>query len=187
MGRRAGEHRSRPRPRASAWGSEWGSDAPIRYWGLAPRSVTLRCVDRSVGQGGFELRDHTADIALYVWGDSPASLFRAAAEGLYATIGELRGSKQTRQVTLTLAAGDAESLLHDFLAELHYRFETHGELLSDFTFETLEATRLQSLATAARVDPAASVFDREVKAVTYHDLAVVRVAERLEVTIVLDI
>ena len=60
---------------------------------------------------GFELRDHTADIALFVWGDSLESLFRAAASGLYATVGQLSSRGESSRDTLRFEATDVESLV----------------------------------------------------------------------------
>lgn len=136
---------------------------------------------------GFELRDHTADIALFVWGDTPGSLFCAAAEGLYATIGELKAGQECHNVALSIEAGGVEYLLHDFLSELHYRFETAGVMLRKLAFDRLGDGRLEATAEAVVVDRAASVFDREVKAVTLHEVAVLRRAGRYEVTLILDI
>lgn len=140
-----------------------------------------------VANAGFELRDHTADIALYVWADSVEELFRRGAEGLYATIGELRVVPMDRTETIRLEANDLESLLHDFLAELNYRFDTKGERLSHFTFDRLDDTALEVTAKAAPVDGETSILDREVKAITYHDLSIVQRDGHYEVTIVLDI
>jgi len=136
---------------------------------------------------GFELRDHTADIALYAWGDSFAALFWAAANGLYATIGELKCAGPVRRDSLRFDAPDREGLLHDFLSELLYRFEVGGEVLADFQFDEFDSWHLVGSAAVAAVDRVGSVFDREVKAVTCHDLNIVEVGDRFEVTVVLDI
>lgn len=138
--------------------------------------------------GGFELRDHTADIALYVWGDALPCLFRAAADGLYATIGELHAlESRGRCDSLRLHAPDAESLLHDFLAELHFRFETKGVILTDVEFRRLDETTLDATARESPIDRDRSIFDREVKAVTMHDVRIERHCGRYEVTLILDI
>jgi SHS2 domain-containing protein len=138
-------------------------------------------------RAGFELRDHTADIAVYAWADSVEGLFRAAAEGLYATIGELQTEETGERARIHIEAGDPESLLHDFLDELLYRFEMGGQRLSDFSFGRLAAGVLEADAAVNCVDARASVLDREVKAVTYHDLNIVRDEGRYEVTVILDI
>jgi len=136
---------------------------------------------------GFELRDHTADIALFVWGDRLEALFRAAADGLYAAIGEIHAHSPCARERLDIHAHDTESLLHDFLDELLFRFETRGQRLGDFTFDRLDDTLLMATAAVSVVDATTSILDREVKAVTYHDLNIVRTPGRYEVTIILDI
>lgn len=138
-------------------------------------------------RAGFELRDHTADIALYVWADSLEGLFSAAAEGLYATIGQLRQIETDRKETIRVEAFDLESRLHDFLSELLYHFEMRGERLVEFTFDGLDNTVLEVTGKVGMIDEKASVLDREVKAVTYHDLNIIRCGDRYEVTIILDI
>lgn len=165
---------------------------------MFPGFPERRCVARQLGSAkltmvmgveatGFELRDHTADIALYAWGDSLEGLFGAAADGLYATIGEIEAPDANQDETLRIEGNDVNDLLHDFLAELLYRFETGRVRLSDFAFEKLGDTELVATAIVGQVDPEASIFDREVKAVTYHDLHVLHRDGRYEVTVILDI
>ena len=136
---------------------------------------------------GYELRDHTADIALHVWGDTLESLFRSAAEGYYAVVGDLKSCGATGTESLRINTTDVDGLLHDFLCELLFRFETGGLMLRDFVFERLDDTGLQATAACDKVDTDASVFDREVKAVTFHDLSIIERDGRYEVTVVLDI
>ena len=141
----------------------------------------------SRARAGFELRDHTADIAVYAWADSVEGLFRAAAEGLYATIGELQTEETGERERIRVEASDPESLLHDFLDELLYRFEMRGQRLADFRFRRLDRGVLEADVAVNRVDARASVLDREVKAVTYHDLNIVKSDGGYEVTLILDI
>ena len=138
-------------------------------------------------RAGFELRDHTADIAVYAWADSVEGLFRAAAEGLYATIGELQTEETGERERIRVEANDLEDLLHDFLDELLYRFEMRGQRLADFRFRRLDRWVLEADVAVNRVDARASVLDREVKAVTYHDLNIVKSDGGYEVTLILDI
>ena len=136
---------------------------------------------------GFELRDHTADIVLFAWGPTMDDLFRAAADGLYATIGELRDRGQKQAVRITLKGNDINDLLHDFLTELHYLFEVKAQRLSNFTFQRSDDSAMEVSASAADVDPDASIYDREVKAVTYHDLRIAERDGRYEVAVIWDI
>lgn len=137
---------------------------------------------------GYDLRDHTADIALHVWADSLESLFIHAAHGLYAAIGELKpDTGERRDERLQFQAADVEGLLHDFLSELLFRFETRNEHLSDFNVVERSDTKMILSATVAPIDPRISTLDREVKAVTYHELNITRQGDRCAVAIILDI
>jgi len=136
---------------------------------------------------GFEWRDHTADIALHVWAPSLAELFRVAAEGLYATIGQLKCGPATRATTVELSAGDVPDLLQSWLAELLFRFETGDEVLVDVAIDELTETKLHATAKSAPLDRDASTLDREVKAVTYHGLDVTRTPDGVVTTVILDI
>ena len=137
--------------------------------------------------GGFELRDHTADLALYAWGPTLEALFTHAAAGLYAAIGTLTPGPPRGSVTCSARAPDVEGLLQDFLSELLLRFDTDESILSHFAFDELTNQSLRAAADAHSLDRERSILDREVKAVTYHDLAVLHGIDRYEVTIILDI
>jgi len=138
-------------------------------------------------QARFELRDHTADIILFVSADSLPLLFATAAEGFYAAIGEITGRPDETPVKLSFAAPDLESLMVDFLDELLYRFDVDGAVLTRFTFDCLNDTILKATAASRPLDRDWSTLNREVKAITYHDLRVQKLNGRYEVEIVLDI
>ena len=138
---------------------------------------------------GFELREHTADVALYVWGDTPEALFRAAARGLYAALGELvaAGTAQRQPFDVTLTAPDQADLLGDFLSELLYVFVSRHAQLTDLEFLTLTDSCLRARGRLQPVDFERTEFDHEVKAVTRHNLAIEGGPGRWESTIILDI
>jgi len=147
---------------------------------------------------GFELREHTADLALYAWGASPETLFTAAAEGLYAAIGQLQPLTSASRVQpaapaesepgeITLTAPDRADLLGDFLAELLFLFETRHVRLADLRFHKLSDTHLRATGRLQAIDLAASQLDREVKAVTRHNLRIAAGQHPLETTVILDI
>jgi SHS2 domain-containing protein len=136
---------------------------------------------------GFELLEHTADVKLHAWGDTLAALFRAAAEGLYAVIGEITLSERAAPATITIRAPDVTDLFHDWLAELLFLFDTQRVKVSDVEFPTITDTELVATVRKLGVDWAGSRFDGEVKAVTYHGLHVERRQGRHEATVILDL
>ena len=138
---------------------------------------------------GFELREHTADLALYVWGDRPETLFASAARGFYAAVGQLEaaGAQQQQTFEITLTAPDLADLLVDFLSELLFLFDSrHAQLLS-LQFPQLSETYLRATGRLQPLDMERSAFDCGIKAVTRHNLAIESRPGRLETTIILDV
>jgi SHS2 domain-containing protein len=143
-------------------------------------------MDRAAG--GFELLDHTADVLLLGRGCDWPELFCQMGHGLMACIGQLRTHEDdARTAELRLTAEDAPNLLHDWLAELLYNFETRRLVFRRAAFDRLEATSLQGRVVSARLELAGSRLLREVKAVTYHQLRIERSPTGWQAMVVLDI
>jgi SHS2 domain-containing protein len=138
-------------------------------------------------RAGFELLEHTADVKLHAWGDTLAALFRSAAEGLYAVIGEITLTERAAPATITICAPDVTDLFHDWLAELLFLFEAQRVKVADIEFPTITDTELAATVRKHGVDLTGSRFDGEVKAVTYHGLRVQRRSGRHEATVILDL
>jgi SHS2 domain-containing protein len=85
-------------------------------------------------------------------------------------------------VALDLQAFDDESLLVAFLSELLYRGEEQGLAFDEFDMALID-DRLAGMLHGARVRSQR----KEIKAVTYHELQIVRGDDRLEVVIVFDV
>ena len=140
---------------------------------------------------GFEEVEHMADLALRVRGRDLADLLVNAARGLASLLSpdgdegsaaEKRASgEQVRRVEVE--AFDAEGLLVEWLTELLYLAER--ERFVGHTFSVLEVTptRLRATVRGMTVERLA----RHIKAVTYHQLAIVQTAEGLETIIVFDV
>jgi len=139
-------------------------------------------------ESGYEVFDHTADAGLIVRAPTMPGLIAPAGEGLYALIGELVPvEREAHAETYAESDGEADLLLRDYLAHLLVAFE-HEHVMAvsadDVLFEA------QSLRVAMRLKPVdmeRSVFHREVKAVTYHDLAVEKIKDGWQATIIVDI
>jgi SHS2 domain-containing protein len=131
---------------------------------------------------GFEEIDHTADWALRVWAPDLEGLFIQAAAGMFALMGINAGEllEGTREVT---AAGpDDESLLVSFLAELLHANEAERLALTP-TSISIQSGRLSAVCTAAPVVEQ----EKEIKAVTFHDLEIRRKDAFMETVIVFDV
>lgn len=130
---------------------------------------------------GYEEVDHTADIALRVWGGDYQTLLSQAANGLYDLMGiaPVPGSEVERQFTLTQET--LETILVDFLNELLYLSE-EGCVFKDFSFAERDS---EYLVQAAGQEIRSQ--NRHIKAVTFHDLNIEKTDDGFEATITFDV
>lgn len=134
---------------------------------------------------GFEEVEHTADVALHVWGADLAALFANAARGMAAL---LTGSEPTEgqpaeKRVIELSAYDVETLLVSWLEELLYLAEEADLLCVTFTFHEIDAQHLRATAQGGPVGQ----MRLGIKAVTFSEMAVRRGEHGLETKIVFDV
>ena len=135
----------------------------------------------------FELFDHTADVGVRVWAPALPALVAPATEGLYTVIGHIATTGQPAPRTIEVAGDDPAVLLRDYLAEVLLLFEQAHRRLMHLEARAFTAHELVVTGAATPIDAAQSAFEREVKAVTYHELAIRRIADGWEATYILDI
>ena len=131
---------------------------------------------------GFREIAHTADWELAAWAPDLAGLLEQAARGMYALAGvQLRpGPRQAR--TVIVHASDAESLLVRFLSELLFLGEKDGLAFDSFDLQ-VKGEALHAALSGAPV----AAQDKEIKAVTYHKLAIRQTQNGLAVNLVFDV
>jgi len=129
----------------------------------------------------FELREHTADIAVEAAGDSLEGVFAAVADGLGAASCDEIPDETGDRFSLSVTAESREALLFDYLDELIYLRDVRVELPVDHRVEAIthsdDADDAESwtLEASARGVPLADIDAREVKAVTYSEMRLERV------------
>ncbi len=121
---------------------------------------------------GFELREHTADVAVAASGASLGETFAAVADGLAAAMCEDVPAGGDR-FDLTVRAEGREAALYDYLDELIYERDVRGVLPVDNEATVREAGGEWVVEASARGVPLDAVAAREVKAVTYSDMELV--------------
>ena len=134
---------------------------------------------------GFEELSHTADLEIRAWGEDLASLFSAAADGMFHLSGIEDYEEGFSAVTesISLDAMDYEGLLILFLEELLYRL-TEDYML--FSIDSLSVSPEFSLKGKLKGTQIRS-YQRDIKAVTYHQLSIRETDQGYEVNIVFDI
>ena len=134
---------------------------------------------------GFEEVSHTADLEIRVWAKDLESLFRQSAAGMVHLSGveELMEGIASVKQTISLEAMDYEGLLILFLEELLYR------LTEDYMIYDIQKLSISSeFALKANLKGSQiKSYQRDIKAVTYHNLNISTTADGYEVQIVFDI
>jgi SHS2 domain-containing protein len=133
-------------------------------------------------RAGFREIEHTADWALEVWAPDLEELFIQAALGMIWLTQTTLQEAPRQERLVELEAGDIESLLVAFLSELLYLGEIDGLAFERFEI-TISTNRLRAILHGAPL----AQQKKEIKAVTYHNLAVQQSREGYRVTIVFDV
>lgn len=135
----------------------------------------------------YELFDHTADIGARVVAPTLDALARTAVEALYGVIGSLAVAGARESARFAYQGDDAAVIIRDWLADLLVEFESHGRRLTDVVVESFDGAHLRAAGVFRAIDASRSEFHREVKAVTYHELALRTVDGGYELVFIVDI
>ena len=135
----------------------------------------------------YEHFDHTADLGIRVRAETLADLVAPAADGLYAAIGKFVSAGTPESIALNIAGDDPAVILRDFLAELLDLFERGRRFASAVEVSAFTDTGLTATAHTELVDFERSALHREVKAITYHELAIRAIDGGYEATVIVDI
>ncbi|WP_226023431.1 archease [Halomicrobium salinisoli] len=117
----------------------------------------------------FELRDHTADVAVEATGETLGEAFAAVADGLTAAMCDDVPDGGER-FDLEVTAESREAALFDYLDELIYRRDVDGVLPADSEATVERVDGEWRVSATARGVPLADVVARDVKAVTYSEM-----------------
>jgi SHS2 domain-containing protein len=131
----------------------------------------------------FEEIEHTADIAIRIWGRDLAELFANAAYGMACQMADVDTVDRAIERRIELQAYDAETLLVTWLGELLYLAERDGCVFSEFDMLDVAPTRLQATVRGGAV----AEHQHHIKAVTFSDLEIVHTDAGYETTIVFDV
>lgn len=141
---------------------------------------------------GFEEIEHTADWAIRVRGRDLRELFVNAARGMFGLIADVEAVTSTVEERVELDAYDTETLLVSWLGELLWLNETHDLIFTDYRIERLTPVHLRATVSGGPLPADRSEISsggqwKQIKAVTFHDLAIVETDNGYEVTIVFDV
>ncbi len=140
--------------------------------------------DQNLSGAAFEEVEHTADWALRVHGSDLRTLLINAARGMnHLLVADPGRIPQSIEARFELEAYDAESLLVTWLNELAFLAEVEGLVFTEFNLTNVSSTSLQAV---VRGDTVAHL-QKHIKAVTFHDLEIVKTEDGLAATVVFDV
>ena len=131
---------------------------------------------------GFLELEHTADWALRVWAPDIETLLVTAAKGMYSLSKTKTSANVYQNIVLRFDYIDFESLLVDFLSELILLGELENIAAVNYDLN-LDKGHLIAKIQAAKI----LSQQKEIKAVTYHNLEIVRSKNRMETVIIFDV
>ena len=134
---------------------------------------------------GFDYFEHTADVGIRAWGPTLEDAFAAAAEGLVAYMVDVTGAREVGEAVVEVEGESDERRLYRFLEEVLYVFETRRWVVTSAR-ASLAGDRLTATLKGEAYDAARHGHVHEVKAITFHDLAVRR-GPTPEVRVIVDI
>jgi SHS2 domain-containing protein len=139
-----------------------------------------------VGEG-FRTFDHTGDLGLEVWAETPERLYALAAEALLAQIVEAGAGAPEVRVELDLEGDDPGDLLVHWLNSALLESELRRAVWTRAEVRSLSARAITGALAGPRRDPRGQVFLREVKAVSHHFLGLDLEPGRCRCRLILDI
>jgi len=125
---------------------------------------------------GYELRAHTADVAVEATAPTRGELFAAVADGLATAMCESTPAAGDR-FSVDCRAESIDALLYEYLDQLIYERDVRLVLPVDNEAHVAESDEWWRLNASARGVPLDAVDAREVKAVTYSEMVVDRRGE----------
>ena len=125
---------------------------------------------------GYRLIPHTADIGIEAWAEEREGVFVAAALGfrelLFGTVPV--GTSLAQRVSVS--ATNSQELLVVWLNEILYCFEVKAIAPSEFEIQSMSNTALTAIIKGELYHPKRHPIQHQVKAVTYHQLTLMKKA-----------
>jgi SHS2 domain-containing protein len=117
--------------------------------------------------------EHTADVGVEIYGETLEELFQNAGYALFDTIADITTVTSTVSRIVSATGDDIESLFFNWLRELLYLSSVHQEIYAGFDIHALQPTQLNASVKGELLDLEKHRFETEIKAVTYHQFAII--------------
>ena len=135
----------------------------------------------------FRVLEHTADIGFEAFGSTREEVFANAGRALQNIMVDLNSIAPREEFEIQVEGDDAGSLLVNWLSEILYRIDADGRLFHDFKVRDLNDRSLTAIARGESFDRARHQVKLQVKAITYHQLALEKTAAGWRAQVYVDI
>ena len=122
----------------------------------------------------YETFDHTADVGIRAFGKTVEEVFANAAYALFDLLTDVGSARNQLAHEVCVEGMDREDLLVRWLNELLFLWEKERYVFREFHIVRLTATSLKAVARGEIFDAARHECKTEIKAVTYHQVEVIR-------------
>jgi len=140
-----------------------------------------------MSSGFKQLEGITADAGIEAWGETLSEAFKGAAEGLASLLADIPESDLKKSVPVVVRGENLPSLLVNFLNELIFLEETKGLIpgkIGKIWIKGLNLFATIRCAPTTSVDPSTR---SQVKAATYHGLAIDRSGKEVRIRVIFDV
>ena len=138
-------------------------------------------------QPDFSIIVHTADLGIIVRGNSLEDLFEAAAKSMIRIMVKSEFSETVQNSRLCVDGEDLDDLMVRWLGEILYLFEGENKLITDVLIDSISPSHLEATLDMVPFNPNIHEILCEIKAVTYHQIQVVKKDRRWEARIIFDL
>ena len=135
----------------------------------------------------YQPLSHTGDLGILVYGNTVEELFAHAAWAMFDLMTDATTIRPQQTLSIDLTATDLEDLLVQWLSELLYLYDTQRLLCCAFTITTLQPRALSATVAGELFDATRHPIDTEIKAVTYHQLAIESLGTHWQARVIFDL
>ncbi len=120
----------------------------------------------------FDFFEHTADIGIRGYGNTYLEALEGVAQGMFTQICDISKMSGTREKRLDISADTSEDLVIRFLNKLILLLETEHFVPINYELSQPNPNTIHAVLKGDTLDSAKHEVRAEVKAATYHNLAV---------------
>lgn len=135
----------------------------------------------------FDILDISGDAGIRAFGRDLPELFTNAAAGMYSLITDMRDIQEKTRLDISAEGSSLDGLLVSFLNELIFHFDTYGFIGKKITITAMYNNSVTATLTGEEFDPERHEGKLLLKAATYHELHIEKMAGLYRADIIFDI